>query len=162
MSDAKRVAKNTLFLSIANTLPRITQAVVIFVSARVIGDVGLGKYYTIAALVNFTNLMTDFGITSYFTKEVAKDKANASKYFVNMFVVKMFLGFLSYVSLIGLTYTLQYPADILRSAYLYGAYMAVWAIAGLFLALFQAFEEMKYNMVMWGLSAFINLFLSLF
>lgn len=162
MSDAQRVIKNTIFLSIANTLPRITQAVVIFIAARTLGDVGLGKYYTIASLVGLTNLFTDLGITSSFTKEVAQHKNQASKYFFNFFVVKIFLGFLSYFSLVAITYLLNYSLDILHAAYIYGFYMAIWAVAGLFLALFQAFEEMKYNAWMWGISGITNLFISLY
>ena len=100
MSDAHKVAKNTIALSIANSLPRITQAVVIFIAARSIGDVGIGKYYTIASLVGLTNLFTDLGISSLFTKEVAIHKDQASKYFFNTFIVKLFLGVLSYFSLI--------------------------------------------------------------
>lgn len=160
--NADKVVKNTLFLSIANTLPRITQAVVIFIAARALGDVGLGKYYTIASVVALTNLFTDLGLSASFTKELSTHKDEVSKYFFNILLVKIFLGFFSYAALIFITYLLDYPQDILKSAYLYGIYMSVWAITGLFLSVFQAFEEMAYNAFIWGLSAFINLAVSLF
>lgn len=160
MSNAQRVFKNTIALSIANSLPRVTQAVVIFVAARVIGDVGLGKYYTIASLIAITNLVTDLGLTSSFTREVSKKKEEASKYFFNFFIVKLFLGLVAYGTLILLTFSLNYSVDILKAAYLYGLFMVFWGISGFFQALFQAFEEMKYTAWMSIMSSLLNLVIS--
>ena len=162
MSESHRIVKNTIFLSIANTLPRITQMIVIFIAARLIGDVGLGKYYTIASVVALTNLFSDLGISTSFTKEVSIKKDQASKYFVNLFVVKLFLGCVTYLSLIVITYFLNYSIDIMNAAYIYGIYMAFWAFSGLFLSLFQAFEEMKYSALLWGVSGILNLVISVF
>src|SRR3989339_639452 len=117
MSESHRIVKNTIFLSIANTLPRITQMIVIFIAARLIGDVGLGKYYTIASVVALTNLFSDLGISTSFTKEVSIKKDQASKYFVNLFVVKLFLGCVTYLSLIVITYFLNYSIDIMNAVW---------------------------------------------
>lgn len=162
VSEAQKVAKNTIFLSIANTLPRISQAIVIFVAARMIGDAGLGKYYTVASLVAMTSLFTDLGITPSFTREVSTHKDQASKYFVNLFLIKIILGILSYLSLIILTYALNYSLDIIQAAYVYGGYLAIWTLISLYLSLYQAFEEMKYNAWIWGSSAILNLVISLY
>ena len=134
----------------------------IFIAARLIGDVGLGKYYTIAAVVALTNLFSDLGISTSFTKEVSIKKDQASKYFVNLFVVKLFLGCVTYISLVVITYLLNYSIDIMNAAYIYGIYMAFWAFSGLFLSLFQAFEEMKYSALLWGISGVINPIISVF
>jgi O-antigen/teichoic acid export membrane protein len=56
---------------------------------RFLGDVNLGKLTFAFALTNLTGLLADLGVTTYLTREIARDPASANRLTVNLMVMRV-------------------------------------------------------------------------
>ncbi|OIN95073.1 hypothetical protein COS81_02410 [candidate division WWE3 bacterium CG06_land_8_20_14_3_00_42_16] len=157
MGTGQRIIKNTFALTISNFVPRAIQTLLVFYAARLVGDVGLGKYYTISSLIAILSLVTDFGLNGLITREIAKDKSDTQKYFWNILFFKIFLFLLSFIFLILTVKILGYSVDILKGAYIFGLFMIISAISSFICAFWQAFEEMKFIGIFATLGSLFNL-----
>lgn len=72
VSPRQTIAKNTFWLGIANVGGRLTRAVIIIYSARVLGAADWGIFSYMVSLVAFIEVFTDVGISPIFVRETAK------------------------------------------------------------------------------------------
>ncbi len=144
MTAARSVARNTLFLSLAQGIRIVLGFVLILYIANVYGVVWQGKFSILLAFLNIFQVMASFGLPRLITREVARDHAASSRYFwaglagqgatTIVFAVIMFV-------VVGLT---PYPADtraMLQLAILTLPLFTVYSVAA---ALLRAFERMQY------------------
>ncbi|MBI4087750.1 MAG: flippase [Candidatus Liptonbacteria bacterium] len=93
-STRQTVAKNTFWLAVSNVGGRLTRAVIIIYSARVLGAAEWGIFSYAVSLVGFVSVFTDIGISPILVRETAKsreDPERQRKILSTSFYLKVFL-----------------------------------------------------------------------
>jgi len=147
MSTVKTVAKNTFVLMAAQTINRVMSFILIMYVARFLGDIGLGKYSFALAFSELFVILSDLGLSTLSTREVARNKHIAGKYLGNGATIKFILSILAY-GLIFITIGLMdYPHDTTIVVYIIGLSVILNSLAQFLQSIFRAFEKMEYEAI---------------
>jgi O-antigen/teichoic acid export membrane protein len=90
-STARRVAKNSLAPIALNLMNRIVDMGFAALMARILGPEGSGKYAYAIFIFGSFDILTNFGLNALLLREVARDKGQANRYFVNTTVLRLIL-----------------------------------------------------------------------
>lgn len=144
MNTIQRIAKNTLVLL-------VSQATVIFFgffyyiyTARYLGAEGFGILSFAIALIGIFNLLSDIGLKTLTTREVARDESLAGKYIGNISVIKVILVAITFALVVITVKFLGYPEQTINVVYIITASFLLKSFTDMFYSIFQAFEKMEY------------------
>jgi O-antigen/teichoic acid export membrane protein len=90
-STVRRVAKNSLAPIILNLFNKAIDFAFAALMARMLGPVGNGRYTTAANIYLLFDTFANFGLDMYLMREVARDRDNARRVFVNATALRLFL-----------------------------------------------------------------------
>ena len=150
ISTARRVAKNSLTPILLNLFNRGIQFAFAFVSLRMLGPAGSGKYQYAVVIWGWFEILSNFGLNTLLTREVARDRSQANRYLSNTTVLRLWLAAAGVPLLVGFLAVRQLFVDPPLEQ------DTLWTIgllyAGLFLstistglsALFYAYEKAEY------------------
>ncbi len=149
-STASRVARNSIAPILLNLFNRGIDFAFAAVMLRVLGPADAGLYqYAIVVFVWF-DIFTNFGLNTFLTREIARDRTQARHYFLNTSVMRlalMLIGILPLAGFIAGRQALVQPAldgtAILALALLYLGLLPNSLSTGMS-ALFYAFEKAEY------------------
>lgn len=79
MSSAKSIAKNTGFLFSTDIFDKAISFILVIIITRYLGGIGFGKYSFAFAFISLFTILSNFGITTYIFREIAKDKSKTKK-----------------------------------------------------------------------------------
>jgi O-antigen/teichoic acid export membrane protein len=88
--SANKLAKNTIYLTLASTGQKAVAFVYFALIARYFGQEGTGEYFLALAIVTVIAVLDDLGITSVVIREVAKKKEDAKVWLRTLMGVKAF------------------------------------------------------------------------
>jgi O-antigen/teichoic acid export membrane protein len=144
MSTVQRIARNTGLLFISQIL---IYALGFFSMAYMARYLGAANYGIISFALAFTAIfaiLADIGLSYLMMREVTRDKSLASKYILNISVMKIVLVTVTF-GLIALTVNLMgYPQQTINVVYVIGLYVIFNSFNGMFYSIFQAHERMEY------------------
>jgi O-antigen/teichoic acid export membrane protein len=80
MSGVRLVARNSLILTGLNIVARLIDFVFALLMLRVLGPEGAGNYYFAVVIVGWFEIVLNFGLNTYLTREISRDQANAPGY----------------------------------------------------------------------------------
>jgi O-antigen/teichoic acid export membrane protein len=153
-STARRIAKNSLAPMALNLLNRGIDLVFAAFYMRVLGPAEVGKYYFAIVIFGWFEIITNYGLNTFLTREVARDRAHAGRYLVNTTLLRLLLGLVVIPGLALLLAGRQAASGLAGIQPL--AADTLWAIALLVLAqapatvstglsaLFYAYEKAEY------------------
>lgn len=110
MNVAQRVAKNTIFIAVSQTLIKVINFIFIVFLARLIGAQDFGKYSFVMVLFGMLSLLANFGFDTLIVRDIARNRSLSSAYFWNslfikltvslfiLFIISVFFGFTSIIS----------------------------------------------------------------
>jgi O-antigen/teichoic acid export membrane protein len=147
MSSAKRVARNTSFLLISQIISYGEGAIYTILVARYLGAEGLGILNFGLAITAIFSILANFGLTTLATREVARDKSQASKYIANVIPIQMMLALFSVGLIVVLVNVLAYSQQTIYVVYILSISLIVSTLSNLFLAIFQAFEQLEFQSI---------------
>jgi len=140
------IKKNTYFIALSQAFNLILALGLNIMAGRYLGDEGFGKYAFATVIYYFVFLFDDFGIVTYFTREVARNREQANKYFTNSAVLKLILISVS-VLFLGLYLSIfSFPADKALLIILFGIYGIIYSFNQLCSGVYRGFEQMQYEM----------------
>ncbi len=102
MSVARKIARNTALLMIASLFTNIMALVWTIYTARYLGTAGFGTLSAALALTGIFSVLADLGMSTYATREVARDNEKTRKLLGNIALIKCFLAVIT-VSLLYIT-----------------------------------------------------------
>ena len=109
----RRIAKNFGFLTIATVLSRIISFYVIIHLARTLGPEGFGKITIAQGIITYFTILTDLGLKTYATSEIAGKLSQARKLLNQIFSMRIFLAGLSFTICLVITQFLPIEKDTL-------------------------------------------------
>ena len=145
MSTVKSIYRNLLFLSSGEIVSKILQFILMVYAARFLDQASFGKFSFALSLSFIAIITADLGINQLLIREIARDKKNANKYFINAFVVKLIFALITYVFIILLLNGLNYPKETRYVVYLIWIFTIISTFTDLFYSVFRAFERMFYD-----------------
>jgi len=139
------VRLNTLFVGIGQVL-RIAMAMILLpVASRLLGPASFGRYNLATTVMFFTMLADDLGLNMWVTREIARERERAQRYFAYTVGLK---AALIPLSLLFVAIYLQiggYDAETVRTVWIFTLYAMLCSFRDLAIALFRAFEQMEWE-----------------
>jgi O-antigen/teichoic acid export membrane protein len=164
-STVQRVAKNSIAPILLTLFNRAVDFAFAALMLRVLGPTNAGDYYFAINTFVWFDIITNFGLNTYLTREVSRHRGQARRYLVNTTLIRMALSLLAVpllLSFIGIRQTaianLTSPASrqaILSILLLYVGLIPNSISTGL-TALFYAYEKAEYPAVITSLSTLLK------
>jgi len=145
-SSVSGVKTNTYFIAASQAFNLILALALNIMAGRYLGDEGFGKYAFATVLYYFVFLFDDFGIVTLFTREVARNRQEAGKYFTNSAVLKIILIAASALFLGSYLSFFSFPRDKTILIFLFGIYGILYSFNQLCSGVYRGFEKMQYEM----------------
>lgn len=145
MNTVKRIAKNTLVLTVADIFSKMLSLILLAYIARFLGDVGFGKYSFALSFTALFAVLADMGLSTLTIREVARDKNKADRYLGNIALIKTLLSLLTFALIFITINFMHYPHDTTIAVYILGLYWILTSFAQFFRSIFRAFEQMEYE-----------------
>ncbi len=146
----RRILKNSVTPMFAQLSGKVIDFGFAFISLRLLGPEGNGRYTVAVTIWLFFNSISDFGLETLVTREIARNRnpENANRYFSTMLVTRFALSTLSLpLALLwagGLSLSGQLATDAIWATALLMLGMLPGAISGSLAAVFRGYEKFEY------------------
>ncbi|HLB13266.1 MAG TPA: oligosaccharide flippase family protein, partial [Dehalococcoidia bacterium] len=148
-STLRRVLKNSLTPMATQVLNKVVDFAFAIFMLRLLGPLNAGKYAFAVVLIGYFVVLTDFGLTTLATREVAKSKDEANRYLSNSALLRLFLTLLSlpvFGGVLGLyAWRSELTPDIVWTGLLLMAGLFPSGLASALSSIFSAHERMEYT-----------------
>lgn len=147
MSTARRIAKNTTVLFIAQIITYVLGFFITVYTVRYLSVDGFGILSTALALTGILMVFMDLGLGTLTVREVARDKSLTKKYIGNTTIMKLILSFSTFLITVLTVYIIGYPEITKIVVYILTISYIFNALSGIFYSIFQSYEKMEYQSV---------------
>ena len=157
MNQIKSIFKNTSWMTLSQLITSVCAFLWTIIIARYLG---VADYGIISFAISFTGLLgilMDFGMTTYITREISKNKHLLEKYMSNIFLFKLILALFLFLCSGLLLYLMDYPFITVVVTLIFTFELVLMSMTYYLNGIFQAFENVKYQ----ALGAILNSFLLL-
>lgn len=138
------IAKNSLYLIIAQIFSKGVTFFYYLIIARHLGDVGIGKYSFILSLVGIFYIISEFGLENLIVRDIAIQKNKALLYLSNASLIKLSLAIISIIIItIFINFTDKTP-DVKFGVYIISITLLTNGVCSSLESTFNAFEKLKY------------------
>jgi O-antigen/teichoic acid export membrane protein len=148
VSDVK---KNTIFVGAGQVLRIVMAFILLPVASRILGDDSFGRYNIATTIMFFVMLVDDFGLNMWVTREIAKYRERAQRYFSFTIGLKAVLIAASFLFVLVVAKFSPYDVETIRAIWIFSIYAILISFRDLAIALFRAYEDMKWETVVLGL-----------
>jgi len=148
-SDVHLVAKNSILPMATSLLMKLITLAFAFLSLRILGPTGTGRYAFAVTIWFFADTVTDFGLGILLTREVSRDRAQGNRYLFNSIILRviLWLATLVPVTLVALLYLSLFHLTLDTATALAFLVLGILpaSLAGSFAFLFNAYEKFEYR-----------------
>ena len=145
MGSVRRIAANTVSLSIAELIVKAAQFFIFVYVARQLGNAIFGRFNFAYSFSLIAAILADIGINYMVIREISRNKESLSKFISNCFIIKAALGVVVFVLSVIVLNAFNYPKDTRILVYLFLLYMFLRSGTEFLFSVFKAFERMHYE-----------------
>ncbi len=113
LNPTARVAKNSLVQLVGGVLNKIMAVLLVIYAARQLGTHGFGVYSLVLAMLGIFYILTDFGLGTLATRDLARNPESEQRYLSNIFIMRLFLSLLAGLGLVGAAAALGHPPAVI-------------------------------------------------
>ena len=168
MNPSRRIAKNTVIITISSIVCLSLAFLVFAALARYLGVGTYGLFAFAGSFVGLFGILFDLGLNTLIIREVARYKEKVSFYFENIFVIEVIGSFIVIILICCFAYLLGYHGETLSIILLSAIILALDTLAQLIFSTFNAYERREYEALITTLGkliyvivGFIGIFLQL-
>lgn len=158
------VAKNSLLPMATSLLMKVITLALAFLSLRILGPTGTGRYAFAVTIWFFADTVTDFGLGILLTREVSRDRAKGNSYLFNSAILRVILWGLTLlpVALVAAIYTTFFNLTIDTTIALGLLFVGILpaTLSASFAFLFNAYERFEYRIAVDFAMRLVNVALS--
>ncbi|MCK9150748.1 flippase [Methanobacterium alcaliphilum] len=147
MTTVRRIVKNSGWLMASQFINNILAFIWTILLAKYLGVADFGLLSEALAATGILSVFVDVGMTTYATREIAKDTTIASRLLGNIFVIKIITSLIIIILLAVYLNLLNYPTATEQIYILIGAYMIFNSFNYNFYGFFQGLEKMEYQSI---------------
>ena len=85
----QRVTKNTVAPIVLSLVNKVIDMAFAMLMLRILGPADAGEFYLAVVVISWFDILTNFGLNTLLTREVAKDRAQANRYLTNTTVLRL-------------------------------------------------------------------------
>ena len=165
--SARRIAKNSLAPIVLNLFNRAIDFAFAFIMLRILGPANAGVYYYAIVIFGWFDILTNFGLNTLLTREVARDRSAAGRYLFNSTALRLTLSALSVPLLLGFLAVRQATVSPALEGQAIAAIVLLYigllpgSISTGLTALFYAFEKAEYPAAITTVSTIVKVTLGL-
>ncbi len=145
------VKRNTVFVAIGQILRILMAFMLLPVASRVLGDESFGRYNLATTIMFFVMLVDDFGLNMWITREIAKFRDRAQRYFAYTCGLKFSLILASFFFVVVLVRVSPYDHQTVQAIWIFAIYAILISFRDLGIAVFRAYEMMVWETVVLSL-----------
>ena len=157
IASASRIVRNTSFLTISQIISYGESAIYTILVARYLGAAGLGILNFGVALTAVFGILSTFGLTTLTARDVARDKGLASKYVANLIPMQVLLALATIGLIVAWVNAVGYSQETIIVVYILSVGIIVNTLSWLLLAIFQAFERLEFQSIVWVITSVVPL-----
>lgn len=139
----RRLLLNAGSIVTHETLNRATTFVLYLIVARYLDDAAFGRLSLSLTLLYIVQVLAGFGLRTYMSREVARDRTTAGRYLGNGLVVSLAASLVALGLLAALTWGAGYPPETRLAVLLFGLGAVPYAVGSVCQGLFQGLERMQ-------------------
>jgi len=158
-SDQQIIIKNSFWLFLGEVINRGIVFILFTLIARQIGVSSFGQLSSALAFVTIFSILTDFGTSTLFIKDVSRNNNLKDSYFYHIVIIKIILSFLFLIPLFVLVKYLNEGPVFSSLVYLSYVYVVLSSFVTFLRTLFKAHEKMKYDAYSYILNGLVLLIL---
>jgi len=164
---ARRIAKNSLAPIILNLFNRGIDFAFAFIMLRILGPADAGIYYYAIVVFGWFDILTNFGLNTLLTREVARDRSSAGRYLFNTTLLRLGLSMFSIPALVIFLVLRQATVEPALESQAIAAIVLLYiglvpnSISTGLTALFYAFEKAEYPAAITTVSTIVKVTLGL-
>ncbi|MBI2134224.1 flippase [Candidatus Woesearchaeota archaeon] len=143
--ESKGIIRNVSLLLASDIIGKGLSFILVVAIARYLGDAGLGKYSFAFAFAGLFAIFADLGLTTYLTKEIAKNKDKAKKYASNLITMKMLLAAVTLILPIIVINFIEKSEEVKTAVYIVSIATSMLNFSSSFGTLFAAYEKLQYQ-----------------
>jgi O-antigen/teichoic acid export membrane protein len=144
-SSDKKIVSNSAILIAVRFIQRLMRVALVVLAARILGVQNYGKFaFSLAFTVLFL-IIADLGLHQLLIREIARDLNKARVYLGNAILIKIVFTIINLFLVFCVIQFLQKPLDVKHTVYIIAVYQVLTSFNQLFKAVFQAFQEMRYD-----------------
>lgn len=103
------IAKNSLVQLVAGVLNKVLGVALVIYAARQLGTDGFGQYAFVLSLLAVFYILTDFGLGTLTTRDLARDPDQDAMYFGNVLAMRVLLSLLAGAGMVAAAWALGHP-----------------------------------------------------
>lgn len=134
-------------MSVSQAIASICAFLWTIIIARYLGVSGYGIVSFAISFTSILGIFLDFGISTYITREVAKDKSLIHKFVNNILVFKVLIAIILFILSVIILYLLGYSILTIVVTLIFSIETVFISMTFLFNAIFQAIEDLKYQSI---------------
>lgn len=139
-----RIASNISYLAYASLVEKILLYVLFVTMARRLGPESFGEFFLAFTFCNVIFMFNELGLTATVSRNVAIKKTVAEDYFGNFLGLRFVSTSLCLLLLLIITHYVDFSSKVDELVFLLAAYFFCSYLSHPFVAIFRAFEKMKY------------------
>ena len=143
----RRVARNALFLGIADVANKLMMFVFYLIAARHLGVEQFGVLSFALAFVMMLAVFTDLGLGAVTAREIARDRGVARRHVSNAISIKIVASLLVIALIVVSVRLLGYPSSTVRVVGICSLFVIESAFTLYFGFVFQGFERMEFTAI---------------
>lgn len=147
MNQIRSIFKNTGWMTISQVITSVCAFLWTIIIARYLG---VADYGIVSFAISFTGLMgivMDFGMSTYITREIAKNKHLLDKYMGNIFLFKFILAIVLFILSGLILYLMNYQFITIAVTLIFTIELIFMSMTYFLNGIFQAFENVKYQAI---------------
>ena len=144
MADKQRIARNTMFLSLAHGASKFFSLFLTMFATRILGAAGYGLYTAGNTFIEVGRVLAGGGLDYLVTREVTDDSKVVSRVASAAAAVKILLSAVAYGLIVFVVWRLHYPPPVLHIVLILGTIIFFENISDVADAVFQGTQRMDY------------------
>ena len=137
-----RLVKNSFSLLITNIIDKLAYAVFFAVIARKLSTTDFGAYNLFLTVLLLGGMVSEFGIGTVITREIAKCRDRGVTLFNNALLITTVFSFIAWPLMIGICRFLHYPDKVVLLLWFGGMTFVFIGIRQIAAAVIKAYERM--------------------
>ncbi len=143
LNPTAKIAKNSLVQLVAGIINKLLGVLLVIYAARQLGTVGFGTYSYVLSLYAIFYIITDFGLGTITTRDVAQDSSRESVYLGHTLILRFFLSLVAALGLILTVWALRQPALLIKISAIVALSLFFTSAVDSCSALFNAHQRME-------------------
>jgi len=145
LNTVRKIAKNSVVIFAAQGISYLLSFLYMMYLARDLGPANFGVLSFAIAYSNMFSVFFDWGLQTFVTREISRNKELAIKYLANISVIKIILSTVTFGIMALILNLSGYPSETITVVYILAISLIFTVFCNLFYSIYQAFQVMEYS-----------------